>query len=63
MFEKFVISYDHRVDLKYIERIKAYLTENGIEYDVVEDDSEGNDYPILARKAYQIYLDKKFHFS
>lgn len=58
MFKKFVVAYDHRVDLKYIERIKAYLTENGIEYDVVEDDSEGNDYPILARKAYQIYLDK-----
>lgn len=58
MFKKFVVAYDHRVDLKYIERIKAYLDEKGIEYDVVEDDSEGNDYPILARKAYQIYLDK-----
>ncbi len=58
MFKKFVVAYDHRVDLKYIERIKAYLAEKDIEYDVVEDDSEGNDYPILARKAYQIYLDK-----
>ena len=58
MFKNFVVAYDHRVDLKYVERIKAYLAEKGIEYDVVEDDSEGNDYPILARKAYQIYLDK-----
>lgn len=57
MFKKFVIAYDHRVDLKYIERIKAYLKENNFEFEVVEDDSEGNDYPILARKAYQIYLE------
>ena len=57
MFKKFVIAYDHRVDLKYIERIKAYLKENNLEFEVVEDDSEGNDYPILARKAYQIYLE------
>ena len=33
MFKKFVIAYDHRVDLKYIEKIKAYLAENNIVID------------------------------
>ena len=59
MFNSFVVAYDHRVDIKYVEKIKAYLTEKGIGYDVVEDNGEANDYPILASKAYQIYLDKK----
>ena len=56
MFKSFVIAYDHRVDNKYIEKIKSYLNEQNIEFFVVEDDSEANDYPILARKAYDIYL-------
>ena len=59
MFNKFVIAYDHRVDLKYIEKIKGYLAEKGLEFEVVEDNGETNDYPILASKAYQIYLAKK----
>lgn len=59
MFKKFVIAYDHRVDLKYIERITEYLKANGLEYEIVEDNGESNDYPILASRAYQIYLDKK----
>ena len=59
MFKKFVIAYDHRVDIKYIEKIKEYLTNNGLEYEIVEDNGESNDYPILASKAYQIYLAKK----
>ena len=59
MFKKFVIAYDHRVDLKYIEKIKEYLTNNGLEYEIIEDNGEANDYPILASRAYQIYLDKK----
>lgn len=59
MFKKFVIAYDHRVDLKYIEKIKEYLNSNGLDYEVVEDNGETNDYPILASKAYQLYLDKK----
>ncbi len=59
MFKKFVIAYDHRVDSKYIDRIKDYLTTNGFEFEIVEDNGEANDYPILASKAYQIYLDKK----
>ena len=59
MFKKFVIAYDHRVDLKYIEKIKEYLNSNSLDYEVVEDNGETNDYPILASKAYQLYLDKK----
>ena len=59
MFKKFVIAYDHRVDLKYIEKIKEYLTNNGLEYEIIEDNGEANDYPILASRAYQVYLDKK----
>ena len=59
MFKKFVIAYDHRVDLKYIEKIKTFLTEKNIEYKVLEDAGEANDYPILANKAYQLYLETK----
>ncbi len=59
MFKKFVIAYDHRVDLKYIEKIKNYLNENNIEFDIVEDNGEANDYPILARRAYELYLSSK----
>lgn len=59
MFNKFVITFDHRVDKKYIEAIKAYLTEKGKEYFIIEDNGEANDYPILANKAYQAYLNEK----
>ena len=59
MFNSFVVAYDHRVDVKYIEKIKTYLTERGIDFEVVEDDGEANDYPILANRAYQIYLKTK----
>ncbi|MBR7172345.1 MAG: RpiB/LacA/LacB family sugar-phosphate isomerase [Clostridia bacterium] len=59
MFEKFVIAYDHRVDLKYIERIKNYLQEKGLGYVVVDDNGETNDYPVLASIAYELYLKTK----
>ena len=59
MFKKFVIVYDHRVDLKYIEKVKAYLGEQNIEYLAVEDTGEANDYPVLASKAYDLYLTSK----
>ena len=59
MFKSFVVAYDHRVDLKYIEKIKTYLDEKGLKYSIVKDDGEANDYPILASKAYQIYLKNK----
>ena len=55
MFKKFVIAYDHRVDKKYIDRITDYLKGANLEFDVVEDDSEAKDYPILAYKAYSLY--------
>ncbi len=59
MFEKFVIAYDHRVDLKYIEKIKNYLQEKGLGYVVVDDNGETNDYPVLASIAYELYLKTK----
>lgn len=59
-FRKFVISYDHRVDKKYVLKIKDYLTEKNIEFiEIKSDTTENNDYPILASKAYQEYLAKK----
>lgn len=60
MFSKFVLSYDHRVDEKYVQVIKKYLNENGfgcLEISLNED--ENNDYPILASRAYQTYLNEK----
>ena len=59
MFEKFVIAYDHRVDLKYIEKIKNNLQGKGIGYVVVDDNGETNDYPVLASIAYELYLKTK----
>lgn len=59
MFKKFVIAYDHRVDIKYVERIKDYLKANDLKFEIIEDNGEANDYPILASRAYQVYLDKK----
>ena len=59
MFSKFVLSYDHRVDEKYVEVIKKYLKENG--YGCLEvnlNDDENNDYPILASRAHQKYLNE-----
>ena len=55
MFKKFIIAYDHRVDKKYIDKVAEYLKNSGIEYNVVEDNTEANDYPILAYKAYNLY--------
>ena len=59
MFTKFVLSYDHRVDEKYVQVIKKFLGENG--YGCLEislNDDENNDYPILASRAYQTYLNE-----
>ncbi len=56
MFKNFVIAYDHRVDIKFIERVTSYLKENNLEYKVVEDDGEANDYPVLADMAHNLYL-------
>ena len=59
MFKKIVIAYDHRVDAKYIDKIKETLSQNEIESIVVEDDGESNDYPILAKRCYELYLENK----
>lgn len=58
MFKSFVIAYDHRVDKKYIDKVKSVLEEKKITSFVVEDDSEGNDYPILAKKAYDLMQER-----
>ncbi len=59
MFSKFVLSYDHRVDEKYIQVIKKYLNENGFGcLEINLNDDENNDYPILASRAYQTYLNE-----
>ena len=59
-FKKFVLSYDHRVDEKYFGKIKEFLAEKNIECIEVKGENEAdNDYPILASKAYQIYLKEK----
>ena len=59
MFKKFVIAYDHRVDLKTIDKIKNVLMAKEIEVLVVEDNGESNDYPLLAKKCYELYLENK----
>lgn len=59
-FKKFVIAYDHRVDLKYIEKIKEYLTSKNLEFFEIKcENDSNNDYPILASKAHQVYLKEK----
>lgn len=59
MFKSFVIAYDHRVDEKYIDKIKEYLTNNALEFEVVKADGENNDYPVIANRAYQVFKAKK----
>ena len=60
MFSKFVLSYDHRVDEKYVNVIKKFLNENGFGcLEVSLSDDENNDYPILASRAHQTFLKEK----
>ena len=59
MFKKFVIAYDHRVDRKVIDRATDALSQNGIQFFVVEDSNETNDYPILASRAFELYKKEK----
>lgn len=59
-FNKFVVSYDHRVNEKYVSKIKEFLAQKNIEcLEIKSETTENNDYPILASKAYQEYLSKK----
>lgn len=53
MFKKFIIAYDHRVDLKFIKKIQEVLELNSIEFEVIDDNGEANDYPLLAKTAYE----------
>ena len=59
MFKKIIIAYDHRVNSKIISKIKETLFSSSIEYIVVGDDNEANDYPLLASRAYQLYKKEK----
>ena len=59
MFKKFVVAYDHRVNQKYINKIKMVLDSKNIECEVIEDNGETNDYPLLAKKCHERYLETK----
>lgn len=57
MFSRFVLSYDHRVDEKYVSAVKKFFNENGFGcFEISLKDDENNDYPVLASRAYQTYL-------
>lgn len=56
MFKKMVIAYDHRVKQLFIDKIKEVLVENRIECLEIKDAGEQNDYPILAKMAYDEFL-------
>ena len=59
-FKKFVVAYDHRVDVKYIEKIKEFLKEKNLGLIEIKCDTDSNnDYPILASKAHQKFLTEK----
>ena len=59
-FKRFVMAYDHRVEEKYINKIKDFLKEKNLElFEVKCENDANNDYPILASKAYQLYLSEK----
>ena len=59
-FKSFVVAYDHRVDEKYILKIKEFFKEKNIElFEIKCENDANNDYPILASKAHQLYLKNK----
>ncbi len=56
MFNKIVIVYDHRVNVKYIEKIKQVLNEASVQSFVVsEEENVANDYPLLVKRAKEEY--------
>ena len=59
MFNKAVIAYDHRVDSKYIDKIKDYLKHKNIIFSEVYSKDDANDYPLLAKEAYLNFLTNK----
>lgn len=59
-FKSFVLSYDHRVDEKYVSKIKDFLKEKNIEcFEIKSDNVQNNDYPILACEAFKVFLKNK----
>jgi len=52
MFKSVVIAYDHRVEKKVVDNVKAVMAEKGIRFEEVLDAGEANDYPLLAKEAY-----------
>ena len=52
MFKSVVIAYDHRVEKKVVDNVKAVMAEKGIQFEEVLDAGEANDYPLLAKEAY-----------
>lgn len=59
-FKSFVVAYDHRVNEKYILKIKDFLKEKNIAlFEVKCENDANNDYPILASRAHQMYLKNK----
>ena len=54
------MAYDHRVDEKYINKIKDFLKEKNLElFEIKCENDSNNDYPILASKAHQFFLSEK----
>ncbi len=60
MFKKIIVVSDHRVENKYLEKIKQILDENKITSEFVNDNDKSNDYPSLVEKAMGIYNSNKF---
>lgn len=59
-FKSFVLAYDHRVDVKYINKIKEFLKENNLDlFEIKCENDANNDYPIIASKAHQVFLSEK----
>ena len=58
-FKKFVLGFDHNVDVKTINRLMEALSESGVQGVVFENYEKDNDYPLLAQGAYKLFLDSK----
>ena len=59
MFKKAIIAYDHRVEKKYIDKVKEVFDLKNIEYDEILNSEEGNDYPLIAKEAYNKFNKNK----
>lgn len=60
MFKKIVIAFDHRVNLKYVEKIKQILGEKQIAFEILDTDhNPANDYPLLTNAAVDLFHKSK----